>query len=76
MITKRSENWSYFNDLLIYVLQAFMVSGAIFLPSKLLASFLGASIVHILPVSLPRRFSPKEHVLSSIGLVRQLFPPS
>lgn len=76
MITKRSESWSYFSDLLVVVLQAVMVSGAIFLPSKLLASLLGASIVHILPISLPRRFSPKEHVLSSLGLVRQPLPPS
>lgn len=76
MITKRSETWSYFSDLLIVALQAVMVSGAIFLPSKFLASLLGASIVHILPISLPRRFSPKEHVLSSLGLVRQPLPPS
>lgn len=71
-ISNRMKTWSYFHDVLISALASVIVTGAILFPSKLLASLVGASIVYNLPISdMPRRFSAKEHILSSLRFVRQ-----
>lgn len=74
VISNRSKPWSYFRDVLISFFESAIVTSAILFPLKVVASLIGASIVYTLTTSdMPRRFSAKDHIQCSLGLVRQIY---